>query len=144
MPWYLRKDIGKFTSVILYMNIICIAQLLFDASFEIYTFLVRLQDVIKIVNQNALSCKHVSIILYRENMTSFLNYVTAMLRTLYAWRGSYIYTPMAFACNEAEEKCGIYFPMKDTGHVTKTIDIDFFDFLGGFHRFSINIRIEVH
>ena len=34
--------------------------------------------------------------------------------------------------------------MKDTGHVTGKLDIDFFDFLGDFHRFSISIRIKVH
>ena len=34
--------------------------------------------------------------------------------------------------------------MKDTGHMTKKIDMYFFDFLGVFHRFSINLRIEVH
>ena len=33
--WYLRKNMRKFTSVILYMHIICIAQWLFDAFFEI-------------------------------------------------------------------------------------------------------------
>ena len=32
---YLHKAMTKFTSVILYMNIICIAQLLFDANFGI-------------------------------------------------------------------------------------------------------------
>ena len=32
----------------------------------------------------------------------------------------------------------------DTGHVTEKIGIDFFDFLWVSHRFSINIRIEVH
>ena len=32
---HLRKDTRKFTSVILYMNIICIEQWLFDANFEI-------------------------------------------------------------------------------------------------------------
>ena len=57
---------------------------------KFYTVLVRLNDVINIVNQNTLSCKHVSIIFYRENMTSFFNNVTATLRTLYAWRGSYV------------------------------------------------------
>ena len=39
-----------------------------------------------------------------------------------------IYTPMAFACNEAWKNCGKYFPMKDSGHATEKIDIDFFDF----------------
>ena len=33
--WYLRKDMRKCTSVILYMNMICIAQWLFDPNFEI-------------------------------------------------------------------------------------------------------------
>ena len=56
---------------------------------KFYTAPVRLHDVINIVNQKAHSCKDVSIIFYRENMTSFLNYVTATLRTLYAWRASY-------------------------------------------------------
>ena len=56
---------------------------------KFYTVPVHLHDVIIIVNQNGLSCKHVSIIFYCENMTSFLNYVTATLRTLYAWRRSF-------------------------------------------------------
>ena len=35
--------------------------------------------------------------------------------------------------------------MKDTGHVTEKLTLVFFlAFLGGFHRVSINIRIEVH
>ena len=34
--------------------------------------------------------------------------------------------------------------MKDTGHVTEKMTLVFFDFLGVFHRFNINIRIEVH
>ena len=33
--------------------------------------------------------------------------------------------------------------MKDTGHVTEMLTIVFFDFLGVFHHFSINIRTEV-
>ena len=36
--WYLRKDMKKFTSVILYMNILCIAQWLSDANIEILHF----------------------------------------------------------------------------------------------------------
>ena len=67
------------------MDIICIAQWLYDNNFEFYTFPVRIHGVINIVKQNALSGKHVSIIFYRENMMSFLNYVTVTLRTLYAW-----------------------------------------------------------
>ena len=50
-----------------------------------YAVSARLHDVTNFLNQKAFSSKHVSIY-YRENMTSFLNYVTA---TLYAWRGSY-------------------------------------------------------
>ena len=53
----------------------------FKLTLKFYTVQVRLHDIINIVNQNVLSCKHVSIIFYRENMTSFLNNVTA---TLYA------------------------------------------------------------
>ena len=33
--WYLHMDMRKFTSVILYMNIICVAKWLFEANFEI-------------------------------------------------------------------------------------------------------------
>ena len=87
--WYLRKDKRKFTSVILYMNIICIAQWLFDAKSEILHCSSAFARRHKHCKPEALSCKNVSIIFYRENMTSFLNYVTATLRTLYAWRGSY-------------------------------------------------------
>ena len=39
---------------------------------KIYIVTVRLHNVINIVNQDALSCKHVSILFYRECMTSFL------------------------------------------------------------------------
>ena len=34
--------------------------------------------------------------------------------------------------------------MKDTGQVTEKLTLIFFDILEGFHRFSMNIRIEVH
>ena len=51
----------------------------------------RLHDVTNLLNQEALSSKHVSIFFYSENMTSFLNYATATLRALLAWRGSYGY-----------------------------------------------------
>ena len=36
--------------------------------------------------------------------------------------------------------------MEDTGHVTEKLTMIFFNFLGVFHRFSINIiiKIEVH
>ena len=36
--WYLRKVMRKFTSVIFYMNITCIAQWLLEANFEILHF----------------------------------------------------------------------------------------------------------
>ena len=51
----------------------------------------RLHDVINIVNQNVLSCQQVSNYFYHENMTPFLNYVTATLMTLYAWHDSSVY-----------------------------------------------------
>ena len=78
----------KFTSVIFYMNMTYVS--LSDyLKLTLKFYIVLLHDIINIVNQNVLSCKHVSIIFYPENMTSFLNYVKAMLRTLYAWHGSY-------------------------------------------------------
>ena len=55
---------------------------------KFYTVPVRLRDVTNFLNHETLQSKHVSI-LCRENMTSFLNYVTATLRALFAWRGSY-------------------------------------------------------
>ena len=69
------------------MNIICIAQWLFDANFEFLHFPVRLHEVINNVNQNDLSCKHVSIVLslkYDVISQLHINYVSATLRTLYA------------------------------------------------------------
>ena len=87
--WYLRMDMRTFTSVILKMNIICISQWLFETNFEILHCSGAFAWRYKHFNPNVLSCKHVLIIFYRENMTSFLNYVTATLRTLYAWRGSF-------------------------------------------------------
>ena len=56
---------------------------------KFYTVPVRLRSVTNFVNHETLQCKHVSNFFYRENMTSFLNYVTATLRALFAWRGSY-------------------------------------------------------
>ena len=38
----------------------------------------------------------------------------------------YIYTPMAFACNEAQENCSKYFPMNATGHVEEILTLIFF------------------
>ena len=41
------------------------------------------------------------------------------------------------------KKTGKYFPMKDTGHVTEKLTFIFSTFWI-FHRFSINIRTDVH
>ena len=87
--WYLGNDMQTWTSVILYMNIKCISLGAFKMLIlKSYTVPVCLHDVTHFLNQKAFSGKHVSIF-YRENRTSFLNYVTATLRTLFAWRGSY-------------------------------------------------------
>ena len=58
---------------------------------KFYTVPRLLHAVANFVNQKTFSSKHVSNFFYRENMTSFLNYVTATLRALFAWRGSYMY-----------------------------------------------------
>ena len=50
---------------------------------KFYTVSVPLQNLKTILNKRAFSSKHVSIF-YRENLTSFLNYVTATLRALCA------------------------------------------------------------
>ena len=55
---------------------------------KFYTVPVRLNDVKNVVNPNTRSANKCPFF-YRENMTSFLNYVTATLRVLFAWRGSY-------------------------------------------------------
>ena len=56
---------------------------------KFYTVSVRLRDITNFLNHETRQSKHVSNF-YRENMTSFLNYVTATLRALFAWRGSFI------------------------------------------------------
>ena len=79
--WCSRNDTHIFTSVILYMIIIFIAQWLFGGNSEI----LHASDVFE--HRHKL-CKPESIFkqtrvnLYRENMTSFLNYITATLRAL--------------------------------------------------------------
>ena len=55
---------------------------------KFYTIPVRFRDVTSFLNHTIISSKVVSIF-YRENMTSFLNYVTATLWTPFTWRGSY-------------------------------------------------------
>ena len=55
-----------------------------------YTIPVPLHDVTNFLNHKTLPSKHVSIF-HCENMTSFLNYITATLRALFTWRGSFYY-----------------------------------------------------
>ena len=87
--WCSRNDTNIFTSVILYINIIFIAQWLSGGNSEI----LHCSDCFA---RHHKLCKPESIFkqtrvnfFYRVNMTSFLNYVTATLRALFAWRGSY-------------------------------------------------------
>ena len=69
------------TSSIVYMNIICIDQLLFRASFWYFALFWIAHDFKTFVNQNALSCKHVSsFYTYCDYRTSFLIYVTLTLK----------------------------------------------------------------
>ena len=71
--WYLCMDMRKFTSVILYMNIICIAQRLFEANFEILHCsgaFARRHKHCKPECSFMQTCIEL-IIFYRENMTSF-------------------------------------------------------------------------
>ena len=88
MSWCWRNDTQNFTSVILYMNIIFIAQWLFCGNSEILHFSDFLHAIRNFVGQKAFSSKRVNFF-YRENVTSFLNYVTA---TLFAWHSSYSWT----------------------------------------------------
>ena len=87
--WYLRKDMIKFNSAILYMNIIFITRWLFDANFEILHCSGAFARCHKHCKPDCSFMQARVDFFCRENMTSFLNYVTAMLRTLYVWRGSY-------------------------------------------------------
>ena len=86
--WYLSNVMQNYTSVILYMNIICNTQWLFGANFEILdcsTNFTQRQKRFKQENTFKQTCVD---FFYLENMTSFLNYVTATIRALFAWRGS--------------------------------------------------------
>ena len=57
-------------------------------TFKFYTVPVHMDNVKKTFKpENTFKQTRVNF-LYRENMTSFLNYVTATLRALFAWRGS--------------------------------------------------------
>ena len=78
-----RNGTQIITSVMLYMNIICIIQWLFGGNSEILHYsdvFVRRPKLFKWGS----TCQH----FYREKMPSFLDYVTATLRALFAWRGS--------------------------------------------------------
>ena len=55
-----------------------------------YTVPVHLHNITNILNQKAFSSKYMSFF-YCENMTSFLNFVTATLRTFFAWRSSILF-----------------------------------------------------
>ena len=49
----------------------------------------RLHSATNFLIQKALSKQTRDNFFYGENMTSYLNYVTATLRAFFAWRGSY-------------------------------------------------------
>ena len=86
--WCSRNGTKMFTSVILYINIIFIAQWLSGGNSEILhgsDVFACCQKLCK--EENSFQQTRVNFF-YRENMTSFLNYVTATLRALFAWRGS--------------------------------------------------------
>ena len=87
--WYSHNGIQDFISVIVFMNIICIAQWPYGANFEILPYngaLARRHKHFK--PERTFKQTRVDFV-YRVNMTSYLNYVTATLRALFAWRGSY-------------------------------------------------------
>ena len=93
--WCSRNGTKLFTIVILHMNIIFIAQWLFGGNSEMLpcsNVFARRQKLYK--PENIFKQTRVNFF-YRENMTSFLNYVTATLRALFAWRGSY-HVPVDF------------------------------------------------
>ena len=64
----------------LYVGHCCIIKR--PSSFGILYFSGALHDIKNGVNQTALSIKHVSIFVFRENMTLVLNYVTATLKPI--------------------------------------------------------------
>ena len=87
-PWCLRNNMQHFTFVISCMNMVFIAGWLSGGNSEILQYsdvftcrqkLCKPQSFFKQARVN---------FFYLENMTSFLNYVAAMLTALYAWRGS--------------------------------------------------------
>ena len=60
-------------------------------TFKLYTVPVLLDDVKKPFKPEKTFKQTRVNFFYRENMTSFLNYVTATLRALFAWRSSIIF-----------------------------------------------------
>ena len=75
---------------ILYMNIICnLHSDYMVLILKFYTVPMPFHDVKTFLNKRALSSKRVKFC-YHKNMTSFLSYVTATQRALFAWHGSYI------------------------------------------------------
>ena len=88
--WCSRYDTHVLTSIILHTNIIFIAQWLSGGNSEILhgsDFFARRPKLCK--PESIFKQTHVNFV-YRENITSFLNYVTATLSALFAWRGSYM------------------------------------------------------
>ena len=100
--WCSHSDTQIFTSVNLHMNIIFITQWLFGGNSEslhcsnVFASHQKLFKPENIFEQTRVN------FFYRENMTSFLNYVTATLRALFVWRGSFVndccfYQPLTFS-----------------------------------------------
>ena len=88
MSWCSRNDTQIFTSAILYTNIIylshidCLVVILKFYTVDVFARREKFykpENIFKQTLINFFKC---------ENMTSFLNYVTAMLRALFAWRSS--------------------------------------------------------
>ena len=74
------------------MNIICIAQWLFGGNSGILHYSDVFARRQTSFNQGSIIFKQTLVnIFYRENMTSFLNYVPATLRALFAWLDSLMF-----------------------------------------------------
>ena len=100
------RDTPIFTSIILYINIIFIAQWLFGGNSEILQCSDVFAGIQKLCIQKAISSKHVSPFFYCKNMTSFLNYVSTTLRALFAWQGSIV--KCTYACAIIHEENSEY------------------------------------
>ena len=119
--WCLRNDTQNFTSVILCMKIIFIEHWLFGGNSEneqCYDVFARRQKLCKpesIFKQTRVN------FFYSINMTSFLNYVTAMLRALFAWRGSFgdliVWIRYAFSQNWTSNTVYLYSEIARCGGV---------------------------